>query len=321
MLVTAISQSAMASINDDHLQVNVYHDGRDSVELCSTYNNEKFDCDDFDLTGEKNPFVYSMNVGIPQEGDDFTICYDIKERDEIDCDDYELTGKTSDFINLVLPGGTSPRNDGVTTIYNNDGNSEEIDNGSNLNGFAIQDPVNPTQEETLDSSSAEVSWITFNDDNGLFTMQYPSNWNPTKLKEFDPVGPIDILFVYEDSESRNAMLHLVQYSDKSIYSTPKEIADAEVNVSKNDSEFILDKQVECGNVKLDGLDTCDYNYLLENPPGNSGKALNVFAVDANGKEYNVNFTTEPELFDYFYPVVKYMIESFRTTTFTNQSQQ
>ncbi len=152
-------------------------------------------------------------------------------------------------------------------------------------------------DATQESSTSDVSWNTYEDPNGLFIMQYPSNWNPTKLPGIYSIGPIDVSFLYQDAEGRNALLEIAQLDDKSVFDTPKEIADNNLAISQNVSlKFSLEQQVECGNLKVNSLDTCAYIHTFENPINHPGKSLKLSAIDANGVEYFVNFTTDPEFF-------------------------
>ncbi|MBA3749607.1 MAG: hypothetical protein H0X03_01680 [Nitrosopumilus sp.] len=45
-------------------------------------------------------------------------------------------------------------------------------------------------------SFAQVTWKTFEEKNGLYTIQIPSNWYPEKLDEVDKIVPIDDMFRY-----------------------------------------------------------------------------------------------------------------------------
>ena len=47
-------------------------------------------------------------------------------------------------------------------------------------------------------SFAQVTWNSFEEKDGLFSIQIPSNWNEEEIPEEEKLAPIDYLFRYAD---------------------------------------------------------------------------------------------------------------------------
>ncbi len=135
---------------------------------------------------------------------------------------------------------------------------------SNSNGFSSQNPDSSSsgtssQSSPMTQNQSPVSWKTFNDRNGKFTMQYPSNWIPAGPGAEVPRGPIDFVFEYHDLQDRFAMLTIVQPPIMSPFTNATGVADVHITSQQSVfSGFNIQKQVECGNIKFNGLESCDY---------------------------------------------------------------
>jgi hypothetical protein len=55
---------------------------------------------------------------------------------------------------------------------------------------------------TVIGSAEPVTWKTFNDGAGSFTIQYPSKWIP--MNSTNPLGPIDVVFWYDGTDESYA---------------------------------------------------------------------------------------------------------------------
>ena len=169
--------------------------------------------------------------------------------------------------------------------------------------------TSPTQNQP------PVSWKDFKDRNGLFTV-ISSNWFPSPRHVGESAGPIDFMVKYQDQKDRFAMLGIIQPPGIPLFTTSKDVVDSIVASFLGEPGISLQRQAECGNVKLNGLPACDFIILDSDPAGPNKhplKILTVHAVDPSGTEYHAQYLATPDVFDFFYPTVKHMVESFKTT--------
>lgn len=78
-------------------------------------------------------------------------------------------------------------------------------------------------------SNAQVTWNTFEEKDGLFSLQIPSNWNPEEIAEADKLAPVDHMFRYADKGNSFAWLEL--FISKPLF--PNSTAAAESYISNN----------------------------------------------------------------------------------------
>jgi hypothetical protein len=182
------------------------------------------------------------------------------------------------------------------------------------------DEDSPQNEQTQSSPAnqqSQVTWKTFKDREGLFTVQYPSNWVPSGVAESDRAGPIDTVFSSPGStETTGSDLEFIEYAQPSVFSTSKEALEQEITNLQNDptiTKFEIERPVECSKYTLNGLPACGYIYEVKTTDGPSLAILAVDAIASDGKEYEVYYHSDFNSFEHFLPTAESMIKSFRTT--------
>lgn len=86
------------------LDVAVSHGGTGEIELCIESDGYDDSCDDFSLSEWASPFTYTLDVEDPDEGHDFSACYEVKDSDsDKTCTGYEFTGSDGQQINFNIP--------------------------------------------------------------------------------------------------------------------------------------------------------------------------------------------------------------------------
>lgn len=191
---------------------------------------------------------------------------------------------------------------------------------SDDNGDDNGDDDNSQDEESSQNGQpqqSQVIWKTFKDREGLFTVQYPSNWTPQGVVEAERNGPIDVSFSSPGStDTTGADIEFIQWAQPSVFSTPKESLEQEITDLQNDptvTKFEIERPIECSKYTLNGLPACSYIYEIDSTEGSPLAIMAVDALASNGTEYEVYYRSEFNLFEYFLPVVENMIKSFQTT--------
>lgn len=165
-------------------------------------------------------------------------------------------------------------------------------------------------------SIEKVTWKTFKDNAGLFTIEYPSKWIPTNVS--DPIGSIDVQFRYDQNDS---FAYVEFYaSPNSVHHTSREMIEDEqagiqTSMNANNIDFRFDQGAECEKYLIDEARACSLEYSFSYPDENRGRHLLVAnAVDnTTGIEYSFVLTGTDDIFATFKPVFDHMVDSFRLT--------
>jgi hypothetical protein len=182
--------------------------------------------------------------------------------------------------------------------------------------FGLSSPglfANGSQED----EQPAVTWKTFKDRNNLFTAQYPSNWTVSGLAEEEIAGPIDVLFLAPiEDEDDVAEVEFIQYAEPSIFSTPQEALESEINSLQNDptvTKFEIERPVECSSHNLSGLPACSYIYEIASTDGGNLAVMAVDALAPDGTEYEVYYRASFDLFEDLLPTAEQVIGSIQLT--------
>ena len=79
------------------------------------------------------------------------------------------------------------------------------------------------------------------------------------------LGPIDTVFFGPVSEDELAQVEFIQYPQPSVFTTPKESLESEINILQNDpttTKFEIERPIECSKYTLNGLPACSYIYEI-----------------------------------------------------------
>jgi hypothetical protein len=154
--------------------------------------------------------------------------------------------------------------------------------------FGVNTPVLFASGSQGDEQPA-VSWKTFKDRNNLFTVQYPSNWTVSGLAEAEIAGPIDVLILAPVTDENDVTeIEFIQYTERSIFNTPQEALESEINSLQNDptvTKFEIERPVECSSYNLSGLPACSYIYEVASTDGGNLAVMAVDALALDGTEY------------------------------------
>ena len=120
------------------INIVISHGGRGEIELCAESSGYEDQCDDFNLSEWPSPFRYILDVEDPDQGHDFSVCYEVEDSDSDSktCRDFEFTGSDDQVIDFNIPDTISP------TQVNTPEKDFSLQNPSNLPGTTV-----PTDSE------------------------------------------------------------------------------------------------------------------------------------------------------------------------------
>ena len=195
--------------------------------------------------------------------------------------------------------------------------SEDGDDDDDNNSQGEENSQNEqTQQPSQNTQQSQATWRTFNDREGLFTAQYPSNWTPGGVAEADSSGPIDVVFFAPVSAPDEvAEVEFIQYAQPSVFSTSREALESEINTLQNDptvTKFEVERPLECEMYTLNGLPACSIIYEIASPDGQLALMI-VDALANDGTEYETYYRASFDLFNHYLPTAENMIKSFQTT--------
>ena len=163
-------------------------------------------------------------------------------------------------------------------------------------------------------ATENVRWKTFNEKNGLYTIQYPSNWVPTKIDEYEGVeltSPINMNFIYSGGGSKFASMGIS--GDESIFTNVSDLVDSVYAVAQSFPSYKLVQPMECATYTINKVPACSTIISYKNT-GLPGKPLvnelDIVAIDDEGIQYAMYYGATKKIFDDFLPVVEEMVGSF-----------
>lgn len=163
---------------------------------------------------------------------------------------------------------------------------------------------------TSAAAAPAVTWKTFNEKNGLYSIQIPSNWYAEKVAEEDKGAPIDNIFRYTKGDSW--AYFDIMFDNDPLYTNGQDAIDADIASLSGQKNFKVIQPTECEKYNLGGLKACSsvYTYLMDDD--NSPRTiLDVVAFDPNGIMYSMAFVTSNDIWDKFLPVGEYMSSTLK----------
>ena len=172
--------------------------------------------------------------------------------------------------------------------------------------------------ESLENDQSQLTWKTFKDRSGVFSIEYPSNWAPSGVAATESSGPVDILFIPLASIAKGSdtQVEFVQYAQPSPFNTARESLESELNALQNDpdvTKFEIERPIECDKYTLSGLPACSVIYEIVTSAGGPLAIMIVDSLESNGTENEVYYRASYDLFESLLPTVEDMIDSFQLT--------
>ena len=107
IIVSSITKPVNANTD---VQIEITHGELGILELCAEIEDHdpKDDgCEEFDLGFQFSPFVHFLGVEDPDTGDEFELCWEVKEYDIEGCRDFEFTGEDPQIVRITIPSAPS----------------------------------------------------------------------------------------------------------------------------------------------------------------------------------------------------------------------
>ena len=156
-------------------------------------------------------------------------------------------------------------------------------------------------------SFAQVTWNSFEEKDGLFSIQIPSNWNEEEIPEEEKLAPIDYLFRYADKGDSFAWIEIL--ISKPSFSNATTVLESYLSEYQQFDDFSLLKPIECTAYTLNDAPACSLLSSQQLEGEQIRNVLNVVSISPDDIQTDVVFITSANIFDSFLPVGEYMINS------------
>lgn len=156
-------------------------------------------------------------------------------------------------------------------------------------------------------SFAQVTWNTFEEKEGLFKIQIPSNWNASELSEAEALAPIDYMFRYNDKGDAFAWVELM--ISEPLYSNASAAAESYVSYYQQFNDFNLTKPIDCNTYTLNDVPACSVLSSQQLEGEQRRNVLDIVSISPDGIQTDVVFITSNNIYEPFLPVGEFIINS------------
>lgn len=156
-------------------------------------------------------------------------------------------------------------------------------------------------------SYAQVTWNSFEEKDGLFTIQVPSNWNVSEVSDTEKLAPIDYMLRYNDKGNSFAWIELM--ISESLYSNASAALESYIDYYQQFDDFNLTKPIDCDTYTLNDEPACSVLSSQQLEGEQRRNVLNVVSITPDGIQTDAIFITSSNIFEPFLPVGEYIINS------------
>jgi hypothetical protein len=154
---------------------------------------------------------------------------------------------------------------------------------------------------------AQVTWNTFDEKDGLFSVQVPSNWNVSELSDDEKLAPIDYMLRYNDKGDSFAWIEIM--IREPLYSSPRPALEYYVADYQQYEDFQLLEPIECDRYILNNATACSVLSSQQLEGEQRRNVLNVVSVTPAGIQTDVVFIASSNIYEPFLPVAEYIVDS------------
>ncbi len=154
---------------------------------------------------------------------------------------------------------------------------------------------------------AQVTWNTFEEKDGLFSVQVPSNWNASEMSKAESLAPIDYMFRYNDKGNSFAWIELM--ISEPLYSNSSAAAESYVSYYQQFNDFNLTKPIDCNTYTLNAAPACSILSSQQLEGEQRRNVLDIASISPDGIQTDVVFITSSNIYEPFLPVGEYIINS------------
>jgi hypothetical protein len=169
-------------------------------------------------------------------------------------------------------------------------------------------------------SYGQVTWNTFEEKDGLFSIQVPSNWNVSEVSDTEKLAPIDYILRYNDKGNSFAWVELM--ISEPLYSNASAALESYQSYYSQFDDFNLTKPIECDTYTLNDEPACSFSSSQQLQGEQKRNVLSLVSIVPNGLQTDVAFITSNNIYEPFLPVGEYIIKSLtiNSTAVTNTLQ-
>lgn len=160
---------------------------------------------------------------------------------------------------------------------------------------------------SLGESSAQVTWNTFRQTDNLFSIQIPSNWNVSEMRDSEALAPFDYMFVYKGQQNSFAWIELL--ISEPLFTSPRAALESYISQYQGSNNFKQLLPIECNTHGYDNSTAC---FLLSSQQLEGElkrNVLNMVSITSDGIQTDFVFITSSNIFGQLLPVGEYMIKS------------
>jgi hypothetical protein len=158
-------------------------------------------------------------------------------------------------------------------------------------------------------SFSQVTWNTFEEKDGLFSIQIPSNWNASELTGAEALASIDYMFRYNDKGNSFAWVELL--ISESLYSDSRTAAEAYVEDYQQYEDFQLLEPIACDRYSLNNASACSVLSSQQLEGEQRRNVLNVVSVTPDGIQTDAVFVVSKNVYEPFLPVGEFVIDTLK----------
>jgi hypothetical protein len=154
---------------------------------------------------------------------------------------------------------------------------------------------------------AQVTWNTFDEKDGLFSVQVPSNWNVSRLSETEKLAPIDYMLRYNDKGNSFAWIEIM--ISEPLYPSPKAAAESYMAEYQQFDDFNLLEPVSCSAYQLNAGAACSFLSSQQIEGEQRRNVLDIVSISPDDIQTYVVFVASNNIYEPFLPVAEYIIDS------------
>lgn len=171
--------------------------------------------------------------------------------------------------------------------------------------FNSSNLINDSHKNNELISEVSAGWKKFDQGDGLFSLEIPSNWYPERTIDFTN-SSFDYRF-YPDSD--NMTTEVTLFITKSNYSNSREVAESTISEAQlYDANVSVLEPVNC-NSNLNNIPACSFSLTYKMEDGIQVNIITVLSVDSDGIYVEATYAAISNIYDISLPIGMYIINS------------
>lgn len=234
----------------------------------------------------------------------------------LDADGFFTTKYISPAIGPMTPVLTDENEIGTfTVVVTYGGISKEFD-------FLLSDTfrkdsnntdIIPLKEQNTDinvETNLNVPWKNFTNDQSLFAIEYPSQWEVKAGNRFTDDPPLIAYNNNEDPSKVKSQLSVSVFDSEGL--TAKKWAELKkVELVDKDKTTKLVEPINCNKYIINNVYACSFLYAGNDDTDKRAGILEMFVVDNSNMTHTIEYTADPTKFDSEEPIINHIVNSYK----------